>query len=106
MNDLYFGESFAVNAANEWSVFDATTYRLREASLMYALPKSLLSKTPFGAISVGFTGRNLWYYAPGFPHDLNYDPETNQFGATNQQGIEYSTTPSAKRYSFNLRVTF
>lgn len=105
-NDLYFGESFAVNAADEWSVFDATTYRLREASLMYALPKGLLSKTPFGAVSIGFTGRNLWYYSPGFPRDLNYDPETNQFGATNQQGIEYSTTPSARRYSVNLRVTF
>jgi hypothetical protein len=105
VNALYFGESFGTNSADEWAVFDATTYRLREVSLMYALPKSLLAKTPFGNITIGFTGRNLWYRATGFPADLNYDPETNQFGSVNQQGIEYSQTPSAKRYSFNLRIT-
>ncbi|HEY3402260.1 MAG TPA: SusC/RagA family TonB-linked outer membrane protein [Ohtaekwangia sp.] len=105
-NSLYFGESFAVNAADEWSVFDATTYRLREASITYSIPRSILSKTPFGAISVGFIGRNLWNYSPNFPKDLNYDPETNQFGARNVQGLEYSTTPSAKRFSFTVRATF
>jgi len=106
VNSLYFGESFAVNAADEWSVFDATTYRLREASVSYTFPKSLMSRTPFGALSIGLTGRNLWNYSPNFPKDLNYDPETNQFGARNVQGIEYSTTPSARRYSVTLRATF
>jgi TonB-linked SusC/RagA family outer membrane protein len=106
VNSLFFGESFAVNAADEWSVFDATTYRLREASVSYAMPKRLLEKTPFGSISIGVTGRNLWNYSPNFPKDLNYDPETNQFGARNVQGIEYSTTPSAKRYAVTIRATF
>jgi TonB-linked SusC/RagA family outer membrane protein len=106
VNSLYFGESFAVNAADEWSVFDATTYRLREASISYTFPKSLLSRTPFGSVSLGLTGRNLWNYSPNFPKDLNYDPETNQFGARNVQGIEYSTTPSARRYAVTLRATF
>lgn len=106
VNSLYFGESFAVNAADEWSVFDATTYRLREASVSYAFPKSLMSKTPFGSLSIGLTGRNLWNYSPNFPKDINYDPETNQFGARNIQGIEYSTTPSARRYAVTLRATF
>jgi TonB-linked SusC/RagA family outer membrane protein len=105
-NSLYFGESFAVNAADQWSVFDATTYRLREASISYAFPKKLISRTPFGAITLGLTGRNLWNYSPNFPKDVNYDPETNQFGARNVQGIEYSTTPSARRYAVTLRATF
>jgi len=106
VNSLYFGESFGVNSADEWAVFDATTYRLREASLTYLLPKSILSRTPFGAVSIGVVGRNLWNYSPNFPKDLNYDPETNQFGARNVQGIEYSTTPSARRFSVTLRATF
>jgi TonB-linked SusC/RagA family outer membrane protein len=106
VNSLYFGESFAVNAADEWSVFDATTYRLREASVAYTFPKSILERTPFGSISLGLTGRNLWNYSPNFPKDLNYDPETNQFGARNGQGIEYSTTPSARRFAVTLRATF
>ena len=105
-NSLFFGESFGVAGADEWSVFDATTYRLREASIVYTFPSSLLQKTPFGAVSLGVTGRNLWNYSPNFPKDLNYDPETNQFGARNAQGIEYSTTPSARRFAVTLRATF
>lgn len=105
-NSLYFGETFAVNAADEWSVFDATTYRLRETSIVYTFPKSLLERTPFGFVSIGLTGRNLWNYSPNFPKDMNYDPETNQFGARNGQGIEYSTTPSARRFAVTLRATF
>jgi hypothetical protein len=106
VNSLYFGESLGTNSADEWSVFDATTYRLREASIVYQFPKSLLDRLPFGSISLGLTGRNLWYYAPNFPKDMNYDPETNQFGARNGQGIEYSTTPSARRFAVTLRASF
>ncbi len=105
-NSLWFGNTFAINAQNEWSVYDATVFRLREITLGYTLPKNLLQNTPFGSATVSFTGRNLWFFAPGFPEFTNYDPEVNQFGNTNQQGVEYSITPTAKRYAFNLRLTF
>lgn len=106
VNSLYFGETFAINSADEWNVFDATTFRLREVSLGYEFPRKLLSNTPFGAISLSVTGRNLWYLAPNFPESTNFDPEINQFGSTNKQGIEYSSTPSVKRYAVNLRISF
>jgi len=107
VNTLYFGQTFAGNGSNEWNVYDATVYRLREVYLGYTFPDSWLDSTPFGNVTVAFTGRNLWFHAPGFHEDQNFDPETNQFGgARNNQGIEFSTTPSAKRFAFNLRVTF
>ena len=106
VNALWFGESFGVNSADEWSTFDATTFRLREVSLGYSLPKPMLEKTPFGNIRISLSGRNLWYLAPHFPEGSNFDPEVNQFGATNKQGIEYAATPSVKRVSVNLNVTF
>lgn len=107
VNSLYFGQTFASNASDEWLIFDGTTYRLREVTLSYSLPQALLEATPFGDVSISLTGRNLWYLAPGFHEDINYDPETNQFGGQrNNQGIEYSTTPSARRYGINLRVSF
>jgi len=106
VNDLYFGTSYAANGTDEWQVFDATVYRLREVGLNYTLPSSLLERTPFGSVNVGFVGRNLWFWAPNFPEDSNYDPETNQFGARNIQGIEYAATPSARRYAVNLKVSF
>ena len=106
VNTLWFGETFAINSANEWNVFDGTVYRLRELTLAYDLPKSLLEKTPFGRASISLTGRNLWYYAPNVPKYTNFDPEVNQFSNSNIQGIEYSATPTTKRYAVNLSVTF
>jgi hypothetical protein len=109
LNDIYFqtsGGSFAVNSADENSVFDATVIRLSEVGIGYEFPKSLLAKTPFGNISLNFTGRNLFYKAPNFPEHSNYDPETSSFGAQNYTGIEYNAAPSVKRYGVNLRVTF
>lgn len=106
MNDLYFGETFAINAAGEWNVFDGTVWRLREISLGYEFPKSLLDKTPFGSLYLSATGRNLWFFAPNIPKYCNFDPEVNGYGATNTQGVEYTVAPSVRRFGFNLRVSF
>ncbi len=105
-NALWFGESFGINGADEWAVFDATVFRLREVTFGYDLPEAWIAKTPFSRINLSLSGRNLWYLAPGFPKDTNFDPEVNQFGATNKQGIEYSATPSVKRYAVSLSATF
>jgi TonB-linked SusC/RagA family outer membrane protein len=106
VNALYFGNSFAVNGLDEFSVFDATVFRLREVNLSYSIPKTILAKTPFGAARVSVTGRNLWYFAPYFPKHSNFDPETSQFGASNAQGFEFAAAPSVKRYGFNVSLTF
>jgi len=111
-NDLYFspntgnGATFAINTASEWSVYDATVYRLREVTLGYEFPKSLFHKLPIGSATLTFTGRNLWYLAPDFPRYTRFDPEVNSFGATTTQGIELAAAPTTKRYGVNLRVTF
>lgn len=88
--------------ASEAAVFDATAYRLREVSLNYSLPKSILNKTPFGQLSIGVSGRNLWMFAPGFPGD----PETNTQGAGNVQGLDLNGIPTTRNYGINLRATF
>jgi len=110
-NDLYFsaagqGGGAAVNSVDEVSVYDATTVRLREISLGYDLPKSLLDKTPFSLINISLSGRNLYWYSPNIPKYTNFDPETSTFGASNQQGFEYTNAPTTRRYGINLRVTF
>jgi len=105
-NDQWFGETFGVNAANEWSVYDASVFRVREVGLTYQFPKALLAKTPFGSLSLGLTGRNLFYKAPGFPKSVNFDPETSTFGSGNAQGFDYLNAPSVRRIGFNLKVTF
>ena len=107
VNDYYFSSGAAgLGAFDEKNVYDATTVRLREISLGYDLPKSLLAKTPFGVINVSVSGRNLYWYSPNIPKYTNFDPETSTFGASNQQGFEYTNAPNSRRYGVNLRVNF
>ena len=88
--------------ASEAAVFDATSYRLRELTVNYSLPKDFLKNSPFGQVSVGFSGRNLWMFAPGFPSD----PEVNTQGAGNVQGLDLNGIPTTKNFGFNIRATF
>ena len=106
VNSLYFGNTYAINGLEEFAVWDATVIRLREVTLSYRFPKSLLEKTPFGGASIGFTGRNLWYNAPNFPEASNFDPEVSTFGSSNAQGFEFTSQPSTRRYGVKLSVTF
>ena len=111
VNDLYFsptgvGGGAASNAYDEQSIYDATTVRLREVSLGYDLPKGLLGKTPFSLVNISVSARNVWWYSPNLPKYSNFDPETSTYGASNQQGYEFTNAPTTKRYGVNLRVNF
>ncbi|GAB3576563.1 SusC/RagA family TonB-linked outer membrane protein [Hymenobacter daeguensis] len=111
VNDLYFsaagiGGGAASNGYDEQSIYDATTVRLREVSLGYDLPKGLLGKTPFSLINISVSARNLWWYSPNLPKHSNFDPESSTYGASNQQGYEFTNAPTTKRYGVNLRVNF
>lgn len=105
-NDLYFGNSFAINSETEYNIYDATVYRLREVTFGYDVPKTLLKKTPFGSATLSFSGYNLWYLAPNVPKYTNFDPEVNSYGNSSTQGIELSAAPTTKRFGVNLKLTF
>jgi TonB-linked SusC/RagA family outer membrane protein len=109
VNEFYFGTgafSGSQGTADEFRVFDATTYRLREVSLGYSVPANWLKKTPFGSATLSVSGRNLWYFAPGFPKYMNFDPEVSSLGVGNSQGFDLVSVPTTRRFGVNLRVTF
>ncbi|AEE50029.1 SusC/RagA family TonB-linked outer membrane protein [Haliscomenobacter hydrossis] len=106
LNDMYFGNTFALLGNDEWGVFDATTIRIREVGLSYTLPKNVLQRTPIGSLRISVTGRNLWYKAPNFPKSSKFDPETSTFGNQNFVGFEYQAAPSVRRIGLNLQATF
>ena len=105
---VYAGDAFFSGyfGANEGSIFDGTNIRLREVSLSYAVPTSLLEGTPFGALSVRVFGENLWFRSPNFPDGVNFDPEVLSLGVGNGQGFDFLTGPTAKKYGVALNVTF
>jgi hypothetical protein len=87
-------------------VYDATVYHLREVTLAYDIPKNLLTRLPFKAITLSFSGRNLWHFAPHMPTYTHFDPEVNSFGSTSVQGIELSAAPTTRRFGFNMNLSF
>ena len=88
------------------SIYDATLIRLREVSLSYSIPAKLLSKTPFGSLSLTLSGSNLWFNAINTPKYMNFDPETSGLGAGSYRGFEFIGGPSSRRFGGSIRVTF
>ena len=105
--DSHFSNGWGAYGADEVNIYDGTVIRLREISLGYSLPKSILGKGPFGSVRASVTGRNLWWKAPNVLKDLNLDPEfLSEAADSNIQGFEYGATPTTKRWGVNLTLTF
>ncbi len=87
------------------NVFEATYVKLREASLSYSVPESLVRETPFESASVQLQGRNLLLLFSEVPH---IDPETNVFGsgAAVTQGYEFNTVPQTRSIGASLNLSF
>jgi TonB-linked SusC/RagA family outer membrane protein len=109
----YRPNNIQIDAQNYWSstnqglqsdlnIFDGTHFTMREVSLGYTLPASLLTRTPFGSASISVSGRNLFYYAP----NTNFFPEVNTQGAGNIRSLDLQGPPSVRSYGAYLRFTF
>jgi len=105
--DSHFTNGWGAYGQTEVNIYDATTIRLREISLSYVMPKSVLSKTPFGSAKISVSGRNLWWNAPNMLEGLNFDPESSGVvSSSNVQGFELGAAPTTRRYGVNLTLTF
>ncbi len=83
-------------------MYDASFIKLRQVTLGYDLPSSIIKKTPLTGIGVAFVARNL---AIIYKNIDNVDPEAAyQSGAP--QGLDYFGLPPTRTFGFNLRVTF
>ncbi|MBX2946944.1 MAG: SusC/RagA family TonB-linked outer membrane protein [Cyclobacteriaceae bacterium] len=101
-----YGFNLQFGGRNDNAMYDATNIRIREISLGYNLPKSVLSKTPFKTASITLNGNNLWYFAFGVPKYTKWDPEVASLGVNQGLGFDFLTGPSMRRYGAVLRVTF
>jgi len=104
-DNVYFN-SYGGFGTEQQNIWDATIIRLRELSLSYNLPATVLRHTPLGSASFTISGTNLWYDAPNFPKYTRYDPESNSFGVSNSRGLDFFAGPSSKRLGASLKVSF
>jgi hypothetical protein len=103
-SDYYF--SNVAFGPSELQVYDGSTLRLREVSLGYSVPSKILEKTPFGSLSITFSGQNLWFKGINVPEGTNFDPENLGVGVGNALGFDFINSPGSRRYGMSLKATF
>lgn len=87
----------------EAALYDATFLKLREVTLGYTIPRSLLGRMPIQDVKISLVGRNLALWTEN-PH---FDPETMAMGGgTLIPGVEDMSFPSTRSFGFNINVKF
>ncbi|HEY0654329.1 MAG TPA: SusC/RagA family TonB-linked outer membrane protein [Chryseosolibacter sp.] len=87
---------------HEASIFDASYVKLREVSLGYTLPPSLLKGIFIKSAKISAVGRNLAILFKNIPH---IDPEFDRLGG-NSFGFGYGELPTTRSMGFNVNMTF
>ncbi|MDB5262026.1 MAG: hypothetical protein JWQ14_1307, partial [Adhaeribacter sp.] len=90
-----------VREPNSAFIYDASYVKLRELSLSYSLPETLISRIkPFKGVDVSLVGRNLWIIDKNIPGS---DPEENLSAGRFGQGFQSGAYPTTRNIGFNLR---
>lgn len=90
------------NIAEEF-VYNANFLKLRELSLGYEFPQTMLTKLKVvKGLNVSLVGRNLWTI---IKHTDNIDPEA-AYNNSNGQGLELNGYPATRSIGFNVNVKF
>jgi len=82
------------------NLMDKTFSKLREITLGYTFPESLMKKTVFRSATVSFVGRNLFY----FQEKQNKDVDLDQYAGT--QTSTSLQTPTVRRFGLNINLVF
>lgn len=92
-----------VNVFSSAQVEDASFIRLRNVTLGYNLPSSLLERINISRLRIYASGTNLLT----FTDYTGYDPEVSHFGDSSiQLGADYGGYPMVKTYTFGLNIGF
>jgi hypothetical protein len=98
-----YWRGLANNNIGEAFIYDASFIKLREVSLGYTFPQSLLGKQRFvKGLNVSLVARNLWTI---LKHTDNIDPES-AYNNANGQGLEFNGYPATRSIGFNVNIKF
>ena len=104
VEELGTGYYNRLNDIPEYFIYKAHFGKLREISLGYQIPSSLLSNLFIESAKFSIVGRNLAILWSG---DIpNVDPESGYTASNKAQGLEFFAVPTTRSIGFNLNVTF
>jgi hypothetical protein len=84
-------------------IYSQTNFRLRELTLVYSLPKSVLGDSFIQGVSFGLVGRNLFFL---YKDIENFDPESSYSTSNYAQGMLWYNLPTTRSFGFNLNISF
>ena len=91
------------NGISEYYMYDATNVRLRELTLGYSFPASILSKTKFiKGLDLTLVARNLFFLYKDAP----FDPDATLSVGNTLQGVDVFGMPTTRNIGFNVKFTF
>jgi TonB-linked SusC/RagA family outer membrane protein len=98
-----YWRAVADNQISEEFLYDASFIKLREISLGYTLPQSILSKQRLvKGLNISLVARNLWTI---LKYTDNIDPES-AYNNSNGQGLDFNGYPATRNIGFNLNIKF
>lgn len=98
----YWGDIGERYPVGQLYAYSATNTRLREVTIGFQLPASIVAKSGFlRSAKISLVGRNLFF----FKRDAPYDPEL-AIGTGNGGGLEYGSLPSTRSMGVNLKLSF
>ncbi len=114
-NPIYTPNTQAVDPSLYWSniytdgdgiaipyLYDAGYFKMREITLSYRVPGSLVSQWGIQDLSIAVVSRNPFIIYKSVP---NIDPDSN-YNNSNGQGLEYGSLPSRRSWGINLNFRF
>ena len=109
---IYVANTQEITAQQYWArlpgipgayVQDLSNIRLREASITFDFPESIIGNTPIQRASLSLIGRNLFFL---YKEAEGVDPESSVSVSNYGQGIFYYNQPSSRRMGFSMNITF
>ena len=94
----YFADAYCSEVT-----YDASFIKLRELSIGYNLPRSLISKIKMSNARISLVGRNLWVIYQKTPKGI--DPEA-ALNAGNGQGMESGSLPPSSSFGMDIKISF
>jgi hypothetical protein len=93
----------SANSTKFFNIQDASWIRLRNVSLSYSLPKTLLEGSVLKSVGITLAGNNLWLNTPF----RGYDPDALAYGSgTNIYGLVGRNTPALRSFTLGFNLGF
>ncbi|WP_277639276.1 SusC/RagA family TonB-linked outer membrane protein [Bacteroides graminisolvens] len=97
------GGGLGTNKVNDLYVTDNTWTKIRNISLAYTFKGALFTKkTKLTSARISVIGRDLFTWS----NQVGIDPESNYYGVSNAQGMDYFSSPTSKSVLFNIQITY